>query len=93
MNAALRGKNIGHAFTDEEVSREYTDEALLIVVSALGNDPLIAVQSYTTAKETWGKVQERYVGKTFMCKLCVLSSLLNVLFDVDEDMCAHIDKT
>lgn len=51
VNEALRKKKIGHALTNQDISRKLADEALSIIVSALGDNPLRPVQKCNTAKE------------------------------------------
>lgn len=53
VNAALRGRKIGRALTDEEGGREDTDEALSIILSALGDNRLAAVRNCNTVKKVF----------------------------------------
>lgn len=41
------------ALTDGDVSTEITDDALFIMISAVGDSPLGPIQSSSTAKEAW----------------------------------------
>lgn len=71
MNASLTVKKIGHASTDEDVSREHADESLSIIVSAVGSSPLKAVKNCNTSTEVREKLQIRYAVKSIMNKLSV----------------------
>lgn len=54
--------------------------------SALEDSSLIAVQSCTTAKEVWKKLQMRYAVKRLLNKFSVLNDLLNVKMKREELM-------
>lgn len=80
MRAGFCGKVVIAALTNEDVEMETTDEALALIISALGHNPLRAAQNCTIAKEAWAKLQVRYAGNSLINKLGVLNSLLNLKF-------------
>lgn len=63
MKAVLRGRRISKALTNDNVSAEIMDDALYLIISALGHSPAGAIQNYSTAKEAWDKLQARYAKK------------------------------
>lgn len=63
MKATLRGKKDFAALTTDDVDPDYTGGALPLIVSSLRDNPLRAVQSWSTAKDAWKKSQLRYAGK------------------------------
>lgn len=92
MKAALRGKKISAALTNKNVDADITGEVLAFKISALGDNPLRAVQSYSTVSEAWEKFQIRYAGKILINKLVVLNILLSMKMKKEEQMSDHIAK-
>lgn len=63
---------------EDNVDSEVTGEALAIIISALRNYPLGAVDSCTNAENAYGILQVMYAGKTVTNKIRVLNGSLNM---------------
>lgn len=57
------------------------ESALGINISALGNNPLRAIQQCETANEAWKKLERWHAGKTVMNRLGCLSTLFIMKYD------------
>lgn len=80
MKAVVRDEKFVHATADHGVSTDIMDKVLSPPISALGDIPLRAVQSCSSFKNAWDKLQTRYAGKTLINKLGVFNGLLNFKF-------------
>lgn len=92
MKAVPRGKKIVHAILDDGVSTDISEEALSLIISALANKPLRAVQSCSTAEDAWEKLQSGYAGKAFYNKVGVLNGILNLNFKRKLKTGDHLSK-
>lgn len=78
--------------TKENVTSDVNDEALSMIIYALGDSLLRAVHNCSTAKEAWHKLHDRSAGKTLVNKLCVLNGLLNIKLRKDDRMGDHFAR-
>lgn len=80
----------------DECSEEYAvyatkvRKARAIIVNALGDKPLRAVQLCETPAEMWRKLYERYAGKTVANQLSVLTTLMNLKLERHQDVGDHV---
>lgn len=93
MKAALTKEKVASVLLKDEVSTDTTDEALSLIISALGDISLRDLQHCTTAGDFWKELQVRYVGRTLINKLSAPSSLLNIKTKGGEHLGDHIAKT
>lgn len=75
MKDASRGKKVPSAMLKDAVTADITDDALSLVIRALRDNPLRAVQRSTTTKDAWGKLRMMYARKIIFNRLGVLSNL------------------
>lgn len=59
MKAELRGERINNPSINDNVSAKIPDDALSLIMSALSDDLLRAIQNCSTAKDEWDKLQPR----------------------------------
>ena len=103
--AMLEGQDLsGVVMGDEPVpeSTEGSDEykiyldkirkARAVIVMALGDRPLRAVQTAEGPMEMWSKLHERYAGSTTASKIGVLTTLMNTRYESGEDIRDYIAK-
>lgn len=90
IKAALRSRELASALIDEAVETKVNEKAMTIIITALGDNPLRAVQECLTAKAVWNKLQGRYAGQSMVNKLSVLNTLLNMILKKSSNMRDHI---
>lgn len=93
MKTALRAKKVASALLKEDVSTDITDETLSLVISALGDSSLRAVQLCKTARDAWEILHKMYAGNTFMSRIGVLSNILNIKPKKEVQLSDHIART
>lgn len=71
VEAAVRGKELIDTPTDKTVKGNAKDDAMLMLIAALGDSLLRTVQICVTPKETWSKFQNRHAGGTSLNKCSV----------------------
>lgn len=74
------------------VSAERTDDALYLIISALGDNLLRTIQNCSTESEAWDRLQARYIRETLINNLGVFNSLLNFKLNRKEQMANHIES-
>ncbi len=67
-------------------------KARAIVVTALGDKPLRAIQSAASPAEMWKKLHERYAASTTANKIAVLTNLMNKRYHSGKDMGEHLSE-
>ena len=104
LMATLEGRDFAGVVNGEELapedvsSSEYAAyvtkvrKARAIIVNALGDKPLRAVQLCTLPKEMWAKLVERYAGKTVANQISVLTALMNLKAEKGTDMGDHVSS-
>lgn len=85
-----RGRELSAALTNENQEKIVNERALSIIISALGDNPLRAIQHCESAKEAWDKLESRYAGRTIMNKLGSLNTLLSMNLGTDTEMGDHV---
>lgn len=90
MKTALIGRELISAITNKNVEAYTNEKSLSVIVPALGDKPLRAVQDCETAREIWGRLQEQNAGKTLLNKLEILNNLLNMNYNAEQIMEDHV---
>ena len=67
-------------------------KARAVIVSALGDRPLRAIQSCRSLAEMWDKLKERYASTSNSTKISVLTTLMNKRCDVQCDIQNHVSE-
>ncbi len=67
-------------------------KARAIVMTALGDKPLRAIQSAASPAKMWKKLHERYAASTTANKIAVLTNLMNKRYRSGKDMGEHLSK-
>lgn len=77
-NAALQSRKLSEAMTEDGFEKNVNEKALGILISALGNNSLQALEQRKTANDSGGKLERRYAGKTVMNRLESLRTVFNM---------------
>lgn len=80
---------------DEEDVTAYVQKqkkARALIVNALGDSPLRAIQSCITPDEMWKKLIERYASSATSNKISVMTSLMNSRYDGKNEIAEHISQ-
>ncbi len=67
-------------------------KARAIIVTALGDKPLRAIQSPSMPSEMWLKLRERYASNTTSNKIAVLTALMNTRYDARSEIGEHLSE-
>lgn len=77
VKVTLRGRDSIDELTNESFDKTITQKTLSIIISALGQNPLRAIQECETIYSVWQELHHRYAGKSVINKLNALNNLMN----------------
>lgn len=83
---ALKRRELISAIADKSEESEMNENALSVIVYALGDNPLRALKGCELTKELLENTQERYAGKTVINKTTLLQNFFNMTHESLENM-------
>lgn len=92
VSAALRGKQLISAVSNNRASDGISKTALAPIVASFCTNPVGTIQTHTTAKAAWKKQYEWYDGTAMTNKQHVLHSLLKMRCSSDKRPGDHVSK-
>lgn len=92
FKTTLRGWDLIDALIEDAIDKTSTQKALSIMISALGDNPLKAIQECETTYSALQKLHHIYAGRSFINQLSALKHLLSYSYNADVDMADHIAR-
>lgn len=90
VNAALQSRDLSQILSSDDVEKNVNKRTMVIMISALCNNPLRVIRKCRTEKEAWETLESRYSGKTIMNKLGSLTALYSIQYKRETSMIEHI---
>lgn len=90
VKTALRIRELIGAITRKGAKTKTNKKPLALIVPAVEENPVRAVEEFETAKEVWEKLQERYAGKSVIKKLGISNKLFNMTYDREARVGDHV---
>lgn len=87
---ALRSRDRGTALDTGDVQSLEDERVISLIISTLGENPLLTIQDSTTTKADWNKIHISCSRKTVPIKLGLLQTLFNLRKEEVKDMGNHI---